>query len=114
MQLIDIDPVKWLDDLLTSLFHGRGVMLTWPRSAATGAQVEMMFRRYGIRVYHRQYTDNNDRPYGVTVRKEQEKWARYLLDTYLASGAMPKEWGVPAPPSGFGGMVVDWLSGGFQ
>ena len=77
--LIDIDPVKWLDDLLSSLHHGRGVMLTWPRTAATGAQVEMMLRKYGIRVYARQYTNNSDRPYGVTVRKEQAEWARRWL-----------------------------------
>lgn len=114
MNLHDFDPVKWLDDLLATLALGRGVKLTWAKGAATGAQVEMMLRKYGVKVYARQYTDKGGRPYGVTVRAEQEIWAQYLLDRFLSGGEMPTEWGVPAKPQGFGGVVVDFFTGGFE
>ena len=107
----DIDPIKWLDDLWVSLRFGRGVELTWPATAATGAAVEMMLRKYGIRVFHRQYTNKQGRPYGVSVKPQQAVWARYLLAKFLAGEPMPPAWGVPAAPTGFLGVIVDWLSG---
>ena len=110
----DIDPIKWLDDLWVSIRYGRGVLLEWPVSAATGGQVEMMLRKYGIRVFHRQYTNGQGRPYGASVKPQQAKWARYLLDTYLAGGKMPTAWGVHARPTGFLGWVADWMWGGIE
>ena len=112
--LIDIDPIKWLDDAIQTMRLGSGVKLTWPPGAATGTQVENMLRKYGVKVYKRQYTNGKHRDYGVTVRSEQAIWAQTLLDKFLAGGNMPKEWGVPAKPQGWGGIIADWLSGGVQ
>lgn len=113
--LSDIDPLKWLDELVTSLRFGLGKQITWQAgTGAQGAQVEMLLRSYGIKVLKRQYTNNSGRDYGVTVKPSQQEWAQYLLDQHLAGGKMPQAWGVAAAPVGLLGRVADWLAGGLQ
>lgn len=123
--LMDIDPVKWIDDILAIGQNGTGVKLTWLAGTAwRGAEVERILRRYGVRVYARQYTTpDNKRDYGVTVRAKQADWADYLLrkagvpvssperNVVAVTGAMPQAKGTPAKPVGFGGLVVSILLG---
>ena len=121
-----IDPIKWIDDLLCLLRWGPGVKLTWANvSGWPGGRVEKILRRYGVRVYRRQYSVNGS-DYGVHVLPQQAVWAEYLLRNagcpltsplisesnrhVRAGGAMPKPWGVPAKPVGFAGRVIDFLT----
>ena len=113
--LADIDPLKWLDDLATTFRFGLGKQITWsPATGATGGQVEMLLRKYGVKVLARQYTNNSGRDYGVTVKPSQHEWAQYLLDQHLAGGKMPQAWGVAAAPVGLLGRVAGWLAGGIN
>lgn len=123
--LIDLDPVKWVDDLCAISQNGIGVKITWAAGTTwRGAEVERILRRYGIRVYARQYTTpGNGRDYGVTVRTQQADFADYLLrkagvpvsspqrTAPVAVGAMPVASGTPAKSVGFAGFVVDLLLG---
>ena len=121
-----IDPIKWIDDLLALIRWGPGVKLTWANvSRWPGGKVERILRRYGIRVYRRQYSVNGS-DYGVHVLRQQAEWAEYLLRragcpltsplisegnrSVQPGGAMPKAWNVPAKPVGFAGRVIDFLT----
>ena len=120
MQLADIDIIKWLDDLLAVLRNGRGHRLEWYKSSGwAGGDVERVLRRYGIRVYCRDY-GHGKTTLGCRVRRRQAAWADYLLRTAgcpLASPplskpgrVMPRAWGVPARPVGLAGWLIDlWL-----
>ncbi len=120
--LQDFDPIKWLDDLFAIATNGFGVRLTWMATSEwSGARVEMLLRRFGVKVYARQYTSPQGRDYGVTVRKGQAVWADYILRSNClpmtskqltdSMGRAPQmSWGRPARPVGFAGMIVDWFS----
>ena len=119
MQLADIDIIKWLDDLLAVLRNGQGHRLEWYKSSGwTGVNVERVLRRYGIRVYCRDYGHGRD-TLACRVRSRQAAWADYLLRTAgcpLASRplskpgrVMPRAWGVPARPVGLAGRIVELL-----
>ena len=123
MQFADIDIIKWLDDLVALLANGRGHKLEWCKSSGwSGSRVERVLRRYGIRVYCRDYGHGRD-TLGCRVRSQQAAWADYLLrragcpllsrplsGTGAKPGPMPRAWGVPARPVGLAGRIVDmWL-----
>ena len=49
------DVFKGIDDAAAVARYGRGVRLTWERGHGfSGADVERLLRRYGVRVYARQ------------------------------------------------------------
>ena len=118
--------LRALDDFICMLRYGRGVRLTWNKSPGwSGGHVETLLRRYGIRVYQRQYAYREGDEYGAHVPAAQGRWAEYVLRKagcpltsplidesnrhVRAGGAMPRAWGVPAKPVGFGGRIIDFL-----
>lgn len=126
MNLGMLDPMKIVDDLICALRFGAGVRFRWTAGGAWyGARVEMLLRRYGIRVYGRQYASKDDPHLSVTVRRQQAQWAAYVLRQAgvpvvspawatqpARHGRMPRAWGVPARATGFGGVAVQMLFGG--
>ena len=122
------DFYKWIDDLIAIFVQGPGHKITWtPTSTQMGASIEKTLRRYGVKVYARQYAKKPGDDLGITVRRAQRKWAEYVLlkagvcvtSPVLPSnrgiqpgGEMPQSWGVPAPPVGLAGRIMDiWMGG---
>ena len=114
-----IDPLKWIDDLLCGLRNGGGVKITW-QGGLDGAEAERMLRSHGVRVWGRTYAYGEGDHYGLTVRKQQAKWAASLLagrGCAIMSGPAAKPvrpahtWGAPAPAQGLGGFIVDAMGG---
>ena len=115
------DPLKWLDDALAVMRYGTGHKLTWYKAGGwNGAHVETMLNRYGILCYWRDYGHGGD-TIGVHVPKAQAVWADYLLRKAGAPiegpalskaqfGPMPAEWGAPARPVGFAGVILSLVS----
>ena len=112
------DPIKWVDDALTTGANGRGVLIEWDSNAHTGAEVESLLRSYGVAVYARKYRTSNDPAIGCHVREAQAAFADGLLRGHgvavlspvLSPPIQPKHrWGVPAKPQGFGGVVGDMM-----
>lgn len=109
-----LDPIKWIDDIYTTSRNGRGVLLQWDSRAHTGAEVEAFLRSYGVKCYARRYPSNGVA--GCHVRSEQAQYADGLLrgagfavlSKQLSPPISPRsQWGVPAKPQGFGGIVGD-------
>jgi len=118
------DILKMIDDAAAKARYGSGEKLTWTceNGGMSGADVESMLVKYGVRVYGRQYAEEEGDEYGVTVRSEQAKWAEFLMkrrglsltsplidesNANVQRGAMPKEWGVPVQRVGLAGRVQD-------
>lgn len=131
MQFFDAVPdlLKWVDDLLCTLRYGRGVKLAWAKAPGwSGARVEMLLRRYGVRVYRRQYAYREGDEYGVHVPVAQGRWAEYVLrragcpltgplvhesNRRVRPGPV-RAWADANPkatrrPSGIAGRIVEWL-----
>ena len=121
------DVFKALDDTAAISRYGRGVKLTWERGHGfSGAAVERMLRRYGVRVYARQYATKDGDDFGVMVTKGQARWAENILrragvpltspladesNRPVMPGRMPREWrkDEPQKPVGLAGRLLDWL-----
>lgn len=72
--------LKWFDDFLAVLRYGRGVKLTWAKAPGwSGGRVEQLLRRYGVRVYGRQYAHKDGDEYGLIVSEQQARWAERVL-----------------------------------
>lgn len=122
MNLLRIDPIKWIDDFLCSARNGPGVRIEWLAVGPDGATVENFLRERGIRVWGRKYAFNGPGDtYAVTVRAAQAKIADGLLRGWGVPVVSPqlsrpvtfgRVWGVPAPAQGFGGLVLGGLTGG--
>lgn len=122
------DVFKGIDDAAAVARYGRGVRLTWERGHGfSGADVERLLRRYGVRVYARQYATKDGDDYGVTVTTGQGRWAENILRragvpltsplidesnrNVQAGRGMPREWrkDKPQKPVGLAGRLLDWL-----
>lgn len=110
------DPLKWIDDAYTIGRNGRGVLLEWHAASVTGAQVEGLLRRYGIKVYARKYPNKRDKIAGCRVPSAQAKFADGILrgagipvmSRKLSEPIKPRtEWGVTAKAQGIAGMLGD-------
>ena len=120
--------LKMADDAIAVSRYGRGVKLTWERGQGfSGADVERLLRKYGVRVYARQYAESAGDEFGVTVTKGQARWAEHILRragvpltsplidesnrNVQAGRGMPREWrkGEPQKPVGLAGRLLDWL-----
>lgn len=117
------DIVKWIDDAYCIARRGSGVKITWASGGGFyGARVEGILRKYGVRVYARQYAFSKDEDLGVTVRQQQAVFADWLLRragvpvtstalTNATEGEMPLAWGTGAPATGASGVMADLLFG---
>ena len=122
MNLLRIDPIKWIDDLLCSARNGPGVRIEWLAVGPDGAAVENFLRERGIRVWGRKYAFGGPGDtYAVTVRAAQAEIADGLLRGWGVPVVSPqlsrpvtfgRVWGVPAPAQGLGGLLVQGATGG--
>ena len=122
------DVIKGIDDAVAVSRYGRGVMLTWERGQGfSGADVEQLLRRYGVRVYARKHATKAGDDFGVTVTTGQARWAENILRragvpltsplvdesnrNVQAGRGMPREWRKDKPQKavGFAGRLLDWL-----
>lgn len=117
-----------LDGLIGKWLHGPMHRFCFARGAGfTGVEIEMLLRRYGIRIWGREIEDEDE--VAFLVKQRQAVWAEYILcragvpltSTLLdprneqyrqhhAPGAMPTPWsndGIGA--HSFVDHVVDWL-----
>ncbi len=121
-----IDPIDgWFGHLL----HGSMHRFSFLRDGGfTGAQVEMLLRRYGIRIWGRELEDPTELAF--LVKQKQAIWAEYLLcragvpltsalldprnEQYRqrhAAGSMPPPWSKQGiGPHSLVDHVVDWLN----
>jgi hypothetical protein len=92
---------------------GRGALLTWPRGAHTGAQVESFLRSYGVRILDRKVSGDE---HGVWVSDKQAKYADGLLrgagfaitSAPLSKPIAPRHrWGRAAKSVGIVGAIGD-------
>jgi hypothetical protein len=111
--IIDVDPIKWLDDAFCRARYGAGAVIEWPAaSGVTGAHMETELRRFGVRVYARRYARRPEDDYAVTVPAGQAQWARYLVTRFLGpTGTMPRAWGTGTGPVGLSGRLISWIMG---
>jgi len=121
-----IDPI---DAWFGQLWHGPLHRISFLRAGDfTGAQVEMLLRRYGIRIWGRELDDAKELAF--LVKQKQAIWAEYVLcragvpltgelldprnEHYRqrhAPGAMPTPWSTRGiGPHSFVDHVVDWLN----
>lgn len=122
------DVLKMVDDAAAVSRYGRGVRLTWTRGQGfSGADVERLLRRYGVRVFARQYATKAGDDFGVTVTRGQARWAEFvlrragvpltspLLDesnrNVRAGRGMMRAWreDKPQKPVGLAGRLLDWM-----
>jgi hypothetical protein len=72
------DVIRGVNDAITVARLGAGTKITWQAGQNwTGGDVETLLRRYGIRVYARQYANNDEGEYAVTVTDKQARHAEY-------------------------------------
>lgn len=111
-----IDPIKWIDDAYTTSRNGRGVLLEWDATSVTGADVETLLRRFGVKVYARKYPKRTDKIAGCHVPSAQAVYADGLLRGHgipVVSAPLSKpirpasSWGVPAKAQGMAGKLGD-------
>jgi len=75
---VDLDLLNPLDALVGRLLHGPMHRFTFRRDGGfTGAQVEMLLRQYGIRVWGREVDDRHE--LALLVKRRQAVWAEYIL-----------------------------------
>jgi hypothetical protein len=121
-----VDPI---DGWLGRVLHGPMHRFTFLKAGDfTGAQVEMLLRQYGIRIWGREIDDKDELAF--LVKRRQAVWAEYILcragvpltgklldprnEHYRqrhAPGSMPTPWterGIG--PHSFVDHVVDWLN----
>ena len=123
-----IDIIDPIDGWLGRILHGPMHRFSFSRSDDfAGIEVEHLLRRYGIRVWGREVT--NEREVAILVKQRQAVWAEYilcragvpltcqLLDQRNAQyrqrhgpGAMPTPWDAKGiGPHSLVDHVVDWL-----
>lgn len=111
--LFQIDPIKWVDDAITSAANGRGTYIEW--IGTPGQEIELMLRAHGIRVWARKYDYDRQNCYGVHVRPRQAHWAAGLIEGYggtvvVGPRVRPirprRTWNKPAPAQGLAGALV--------
>lgn len=74
------DVLKMADDAAAISRYGRGVQFRWTYGAGySGADVERLLRKHGIRVYARTYAAKAGDEYGVTVTTAQARWAERVM-----------------------------------
>lgn len=72
------DLLNWLDGLAGRATHGDLHRFTFTtESGFTGMEVEMLLRRYGIRLWGRAIVQDNELSF--LVKRRQAVWAEYLL-----------------------------------
>ncbi len=100
----------------------RTIRLELRSPGATGYQLELLLRQYGIPVSNRA-AQGNDCAFDVPVNQEQ--WARYILrragvlpvavdvdgHAEYARGSLPPAWGVGVKRRSLGTLWVDFLAG---
>jgi hypothetical protein len=105
------DVIKLVDDAYCRLRYGVGVRLTWPvSSGVTGAEMERWLWQRGVRVYGRQYATRADQEYGITVRRQQVRWARVIMARALQGQPLPRPWGRGVRGVGLTGRLLEWLT----
>ena len=113
------DPLKWIDDAVQLAKHGDNVLLTFQTDSSWApVDVERLLRTYGVKVFARQYEDDEGHA-GLHVRAAQAKFADGLLRGHgvnvtsrqLSRPIRPStSWGAPAPAQGLAGAVIDAMS----
>lgn len=114
------DPLKWADDAVQLAKHGDSVLLTFQTDTSWApVDVEHLLRSFGVKVYARQYQDDEGHA-GLHVRAAQAKFADGLLRGHgvnvtsrqLSRPIRPSSsWGAPAPAQGLAGAVIDATTG---
>lgn len=74
----NIDIIDAIDGWIGKLTHGPMHRFAFSRLGAfTGAEVEMLLRQYGVRIWAREITDPNE--IAFCVKQRQAVWAEYIL-----------------------------------
>ena len=126
--LSDLDPLKWIDDMLAMWTQGPSHKIEWYyQTGQAGGQIEKDLRYYGVIVFGRSYVKDTGegKIYSLHVRKTQAAWAVTLLKTMgvpirsgdipsakpLKSGLPARTWKSVAKPVGLGGLINDIFMG---
>ena len=78
MEKLLLDWINPLDGLLGRLVHGPMHRFTFStQSDFASAEIEMLMRQYGIRIWGREMRDEDE--HAFLVKRRQAVWAEYLL-----------------------------------
>ena len=83
-----VDPGKLIDDFYTRARNGGGALIEWDAQATDGApsDVEALLRRYGIRVFARQYPRKHGGVGGCQRARAPAKYAEGVLRGRAVAG----------------------------
>jgi hypothetical protein len=112
-----INPILFIDEILSTGANGGGVRIGWYAGAAANGL--RLLRAHGVRTWGYRMAYDSDRRWCM-VRKRQAKWAVGLLrgagyGVFEGPASPPirprTNWGAPAPAQGFAGLVAKLFIG---